>query len=97
MPFYNVKKIQILSLLETLPIIFMILGIVIGLLSFFLLPLGLITGFGFSVRKLLTYFTFVAFYTISTTVGSIVIVWLYNFIAARLNIGITVSLESKVD
>ncbi|MDR0800220.1 MAG: hypothetical protein LBN01_01640 [Endomicrobium sp.] len=97
MPLYDVRKIQILSILKILPIIFAILGIAIGLFSFFLLPMGLITGFGFSVRKLLTCFIFVVFYTISMTIVSVVIAWLYNFVAARLNSGITVSLESKAD
>jgi hypothetical protein len=99
---YNVKKIQLLSILKIFPIIFVILGTIVGLFSFFFLPFFLITfdlavSFSFTVKKLLLFFIFVVFYTLIMTAGSIVIAWIYNFVAEKLNGGVMISIESKTD
>jgi hypothetical protein len=94
MSLYDVKRVQIFSILKVLPLVFLILGCFIGLFTFFFFPTDLATGLSFSA-KLLSWAIFVVLYTIIMIVGVILVALLYNFVAARLNNGIILSLEHK--
>jgi hypothetical protein len=95
MSLYDVRKVQISSMLKVLFCVFVILGIVIGLFTFFLFPTELATGF--SIRaKFLSWFLFVVIYTVIMLITAVVAVWLYNLVAGKLlGHGIIVSLEPK--
>lgn len=94
MSLYNLKKVQVSSVLKILPVVFAIIGVVIGLFSFLFFPAGLASGLGFGAR-ILSWIVFVVLYTAIMSVGAMLFVWLYNFVAAKLNSGIVVSLEVK--
>ncbi|MDR3125017.1 MAG: hypothetical protein LBU10_04000 [Endomicrobium sp.] len=94
MSLYDVKKIQVSSVLKVLPIVFAILGATIGLFTFFFFPTDLAAGLGFGAR-LLSWAVFVVLYTVIMAVGAIIVVWLYNFVASKFNSSVVVSLEAK--
>jgi hypothetical protein len=94
MSLYDVKKIQVVSVLKVLPVVFAILGSLIGLVTFFFFPTDLATGFGFGA-KLLSWITFVMVYTVIMAILSLVVVWLYNFVASKLNSSVVIFLEPK--
>ncbi|MDR1122725.1 MAG: hypothetical protein LBL02_01695 [Endomicrobium sp.] len=94
MSFYDVKKVQVISVLKVLPTIFAVLGSLIGLIMFFFFPTDLVAKFGFGAR-LLSWAIFVVFYTTIMVVGALVVIWLYNFTTSKLNSSIVVSLEPK--
>ncbi|MDR2811789.1 MAG: hypothetical protein LBB06_01615 [Endomicrobium sp.] len=94
MSLYNVKKIQIASVLKVLPVFFAILGVLIGLVMFFLFPTDLTANLGFGV-KLLSWVIFVVLQTVIMAIGSLIVVWLYNFVVSTLNSSVVISLEPK--
>lgn len=94
MSLYNVKEVQVASLLKVLPVVFAILGSLIGLVPFFFSPTNLAAGLGFSA-KLLSWVIFVVLYTVIMVVVSLVVAWFYNFVASKLNTGVVISLEPK--
>jgi predicted Co/Zn/Cd cation transporter (cation efflux family) len=94
MSLYDVKKIQVASVLKVLPVVFAILGALIGLITFFFFPTDLAAGLGFGA-KLLSWVIFVVIYTVIMAVGALVVAWLYNFVTSKLNSSIVISLETK--
>jgi hypothetical protein len=94
MSLYDVKKVQLISVVKVFPIVFGILGAVIGIFTFFLFPTDLAAGLGFGPR-FLSWLIFVVLYTVIMSVGAIVVAWLYNFVANKMNTGIVISLEPK--
>ncbi|MDR0617418.1 MAG: hypothetical protein LBG23_01385 [Endomicrobium sp.] len=94
MSLYDVKKIQVSSVLKVLSIFFAILGAAIGLFTFFFFPTDLAAGLGFGAR-LLSWVVFVVIYTVIMAVGAIIVAWLYNFVASKFNSSFVVSLEGK--
>ncbi|MDR3256707.1 MAG: hypothetical protein LBT18_03560 [Endomicrobium sp.] len=94
MSLYDVKKVEISSILKVLPIVFVILGALIGVFTFFFVPTDLAAGLGFGA-KLLSCVIFIVLYTVIMVVGAIVVAWLYNFVTAKLNSGVVISLEPK--
>jgi hypothetical protein len=94
MTLYNVKKVQIASLLKVLPVVFSILGVLVGFIMFFFSPTDLVAGLGFWA-KLLSWVIFVVLYTIIMTIGTLVVSWIYNLIASKFNSSVIISLESK--
>jgi uncharacterized protein YacL len=94
MSLYDVKKVQVASVLKVLPVVFAILGALIGLVTFFIVPTNLTVGVGFCT-KLLSWVIFVVLYTIIMAVGSLVVTWLYNFVTSKLNSSVVISLETK--
>jgi hypothetical protein len=94
MSLYDVKKVQVASVLRVLPGVFAILGAFIGLVTFFFFPTDLAAGLGFGA-KLLSWVIFVVLYTVIMAVGALVVVWLYNFVSSKLNSGIAISLEPR--
>jgi small-conductance mechanosensitive channel len=94
MSLYDVKKVQVVSLLRVLPLVLVILGTLIGLFTFFFFPTDLAAGLGFGA-KLLSWIIFVVIYTVIMLVGLIIVAWVYNFVVKKLNCSVTISLEPK--
>ncbi|MDR0398558.1 MAG: hypothetical protein LBH33_01975 [Endomicrobium sp.] len=94
MSLYDVKKVQVVSVLKVLPVVFAILGALIGLVTFFFFPTDLAAGLGFGA-KLLSWVIFVVLYTVIMAIGALVVAWLYNFVASKLNSSVVISLEPK--
>jgi len=95
MSLYDVKKIQIMSVLKIFPIVFGILGIVIGIFTFFLAPNDAINALSFG-QKFAAYFIFIILYTLIMAIGALVVTFLYNVVVAKiLGSGVVISLEPK--
>jgi hypothetical protein len=94
MSLYDVKKVQVASVLKVLPVVFAILGALIGLFTFFFFPTDLAAGLGFGA-KLLSWVIFVVLYTVIMAIGTLVVAWLYNFVSTKLNSSVVISLEPK--
>jgi hypothetical protein len=90
---YEVKKINVGSLTKIVPIIFGIVGVVIGLFTFFLFPTEVAQGLAFGTR-LLSWLIFVVLYTIIMYVGLVVISLLYNWVSGKTG-GVVIALEEK--
>lgn len=74
---YLVKKIGLKWVLSTMSAIFVVVGVVIGLFTFFLFPTEAAVGLGFGA-KLLAFLIFVILYAIIMVLGILIIVVLYN-------------------
>jgi hypothetical protein len=95
MSLYNVKKIQVSSVLKVLPAIYAIFAALFSLFIVFFLQTGsLLAEFSFG-KKMLVWIALVVIYTVIGIISTIIIVWLYNFITSKLNNGIVISLEPK--
>ena len=95
MSMYDVKKVQIMSILKVFPIVFLILGAVIGIFTFFLTPTDLAAGLGFGAR-LLSWLIFVFLYAAIMSLGAIFVAFLYNIVVEKiLGSGIVIALEPK--
>ncbi|MCL1971559.1 MAG: hypothetical protein FWG57_01045 [Endomicrobia bacterium] len=94
MSLYDVKQVQLISVVKVFPIVFGILGAIIGIFTFFIFPTDLAAGLGFGAR-FLSWLIFVVLYTVIMAVGAIVVAWLYNFVANKMNTGVVISLEPK--
>ncbi|MDR1784828.1 MAG: hypothetical protein LBQ99_03775 [Endomicrobium sp.] len=90
MSLYNLKKIQISSVIRIFPIIFTLSGIILGAILF--LFNSFTTSLDFNVR-LLSSLSFTLIYTVFMTLSGIVILWVYNFVAEKLNCNIIISLD----
>ena len=77
MSMYEVKKINVGSIFKVVPVIFAILGIVIGLFTFFIFPTDVARDLTVGAR-LLSWLIFVALYTVIMAVGIAIVSWLYN-------------------
>lgn len=95
MSLYDVKKIQIVSIVKVFPIVFVILGAIIGIFTFFITPTELAAGLGAGAR-FLSWLIFVVLYALIMSIGAIVVAWLYNFVVEKfIGNGIVISLEPK--
>ncbi|MDR1086886.1 MAG: hypothetical protein LBL16_01345 [Endomicrobium sp.] len=103
---YDVKKVQVVSVLRVVSVVFAILGSLIGLFIFFLPTDDLAAVFGFGPTddlaavfgfgvKLLLWVMVVVFYTVIMVIEAIAVAWLYNFVATKLNCSLVISLEPK--
>ncbi|MBN1622166.1 MAG: hypothetical protein JW871_06205 [Endomicrobiales bacterium] len=90
---YELKKISVGSLFKIIPIVFAILGTIIGLFTFFLFPTDVARDLTIGAR-LLAWIIFVLLYTIIMVFGIIIISWLYNLVAGKMG-GVSVDLGSK--
>ena len=90
---YEVKKFNVASMLKLVPGIFSIVGVVIGLFTFFIFPTEVATGLGFGTR-LLSWLIFVVLYTVIMFLGIAVISLLYNWVSDKTG-GVVVTLEEK--
>ncbi|GMO65667.1 MAG: hypothetical protein Nk1A_3200 [Endomicrobiia bacterium] len=94
MSFYNIKKIQISSIVKVFPIIFTISGTILGAILF--LSNSLARNLDFNLRLLLlSSLSFSLIYIVFMTLSGIVVVCVYNFVAGKLSCNIVISLESK--
>ncbi len=90
---YAIKKIGVKWILTTMSSIFAIVGVVIGLFTFFLFPTEAAVGLGFGA-KVLAFLIFIILYTIIMVLGILIIVGLYNKLCNSLGT-ITFSVEAK--
>ncbi len=90
---YMVKKIGIKWVLSTMSAIFVVVGVVIGLFTFFLFPTEAAVGLGFGA-KLLAFLIFVILYTIIMVLGILIIVALYNKLSPQFG-AMTLFVDAK--
>jgi uncharacterized BrkB/YihY/UPF0761 family membrane protein len=90
---YEVKKIGVKWILSTMSAIFVVVGIVIGIFTFFLFPTEAAVGLGFGA-KVLAFLIFVVLYTIIMVLGILIIVALYNKLSPQFG-AITLFVETK--
>ena len=90
---YEVKNISVISLLKTFPIVFAILGVVIGIFTFFVFPTEIAQNLSVGAR-LLSWLIFIVLYTLIMVVGIVLISWLYNLVVGKFG-GVVISLETK--
>ncbi|MDR1401221.1 MAG: hypothetical protein LBI98_02825 [Endomicrobium sp.] len=92
---FKIKKIQIFSILKVFPIIFTISGAMLGTILF-LFNNSLATNLDFNFNaKLLLFLSFVLIYVVFMTLSSVVVTWIYNFVAGKLNCNVVIFLESE--
>jgi hypothetical protein len=92
---YEIKKINVMSTLKSLPVIFLIAGVVIGVITFFIFPSELATSLNFG-QKLLSWLIFVVLYTFIMSVGIAVLALLYNWVVSSFKMGgVSFTLENK--
>jgi hypothetical protein len=89
----KIKKIGVKWILSTVSVISAIVGVVIGIFTFFVFPNAAAVGLDFGA-KLLAWIIFVVLYTLIMTVGILVVVWLYNILSPSLGC-ITLNVENE--
>ncbi|MBQ3943184.1 MAG: hypothetical protein II669_02575 [Elusimicrobia bacterium] len=92
---YEVKKVGIASVVKNFPIVFAILGALIGIFTFFIFPTDLAANLGFGAR-LLSWLIFIVLYTVIMSVGVIVVAWIYNFITGKVG-GAVIELDQTAE
>ncbi len=92
---YEVKSVGVVSLIRNFPIVFALLGALIGIFTFFIFPTDLAANLGFGAR-LLSWCIFIILYTAIMSIGVIVVAWIYNFVVSKTK-GVIVSLEQSED
>jgi hypothetical protein len=93
MAVYEVKKVNAMSLVKNFPIVFGILGAVIGIFTFFLFPTEIAQNLSFGAR-LLSWLIFVVLYTLIMVVGLMLVSFLYNWVVGKVG-GVSLELEAK--
>ncbi len=77
MAVFELKKIGLLSLAKSLPIVFAILGVSIGIFSFFIFPVDFAINFTTNT-KFLSLIIFTIFYAVFMEAGILIVAMLYN-------------------
>ena len=90
---YELKKFNVASMLKLLPAIFSIVGVVIGIFTFFIFPTEVAAGLGTGTR-LISWLIFVVLYTVIMFLGIAVMALLYNWVSDKTG-GLVVTLEEK--
>ena len=90
---YEVKNIAVKSLVKNVPVVFAILGAVIGLFTFFLFPTEIAKDLAFGA-KFLSWLIFVVLYTLIMFVGIVLISWLYNWVVGKMG-GVVINIEQR--
>ena len=93
---YEVKSVSVVSLIRNFPIVFALLGALIGIFTFFIFPTDLAANLGFGA-KLLSWFIFIILYTFIMSIGIVVVAWIYNFVVGRIGKGAVLNLEQSED
>ncbi len=93
---YEVKSVGVVSLIKNFPIVFALLGALIGIFTFFVFPTDLAANLGFGAR-LLSWCIFIVLYTAIMSVGVVVIAFIYNFVVGKVGKGAVISLEQTED
>ncbi len=89
---YEIKGVVVSSLFKNFPVVFALLGALIGIFTFFIFPTELAANLGFGA-KLLSWLIFIVLYTLIMAVGVIAVAWIYNFIVAKIGKGAVLELE----
>ena len=89
---YEIKGVVVSSLFKNFPVVFALLGALIGIFTFFIFPTELAGNLGFGA-KLLSWLIFIVLYTLIMSVGVIAVAWLYNFIVVKIGKGAVLELE----
>ena len=90
----EVKSVSVVSLVKNFPIVFALLGALIGIFTFFLFPTELASNLGFGAR-ILSWLIFIVLYTAIMSIGVIVLAWIYNFVVGKIGKGVVIDLESE--
>jgi hypothetical protein len=91
---YEINKIEVSSLVKSFPIVFALLGALIGIFTFFIFPTELAANLGFGAR-ILSWLIFIVLYTAIMSVGLIVVSIIFNFVVSKLGKGIVINLEQS--
>ena len=87
---YEIKSVGIGSIVKCVPLVFLIIGVLVGLLTFLIFPNPQARGMGFFPR-LLSGFFFAILYTVIVSIGIVILAGIYNSIAKRIH-GIEINL-----
>lgn len=90
---FEVKSISVKSLFKNIPIVFAILGIVIGIFTFFIFPTEIASGLNAGAR-ILSWLIFVILYTLIMFVGIMLIAALYNWVVSKAG-GVIINIDQK--
>jgi hypothetical protein len=90
---YEVKNIAVKSLFKNVPIVFAILGLVIGIFTFFLFPTDIAQNLSVGAR-LLSWLIFVVLYTLIMVAGIVLVSFLYNWVVGKVG-GVVIDIEQK--
>ena len=90
----EVKSVSVVSLVKNFPIVFALLGALIGIFTFFIFPTELAANLGFGAR-ILSWLIFIVLYTAIMSIGVIVVAWIYNFVVGKIGKGVVIDLESE--
>ena len=92
---YEVKSFSVVSLIKNFPIVFALLGALIGIFTFFIFPTELAANLGFGAR-ILSWLIFIVLYTAIMSIGVVVVVaGIYNFVVGKIGKGAVVELEQS--
>ena len=91
---YEIKSVSVVSLVKNFPIVFALLGALIGIFTFFIFPTELASNLGFGAR-ILSWLIFIVLYTVIMSLGIVVLSWIYNFVVGRIGKGVTINLEQS--
>jgi hypothetical protein len=91
---YEINKIEVSSLVKSFPIVFALLGALIGIFTFFIFPTELAANLGFGAR-ILSWLIFIVLYTAIMSIGLIVVAALFNFVSGKLGKGIVINLAQS--
>ena len=91
---YEIKSVSVVSLVKNFPIVFALLGALIGIFTFFIFPTELASNLGFGARTL-SWLIFIVLYTVIMSIGIVVLSWIYNFVVGRIGKGVAINLEQS--
>ncbi|HBU69884.1 MAG TPA: hypothetical protein DEE98_05815 [Elusimicrobia bacterium] len=91
MAVYQLKKVVLGSLVKSLPVVFVVVGALIGLFTFFIFPTEVARNLTIGAR-FLSWLIFVVLYAILMVAGVFVISFLYNWIAGVMG-GVKAEIE----
>jgi len=90
----EVKSVSVVSLFKNFPIVFALLGALIGIFTFFIFPTELAANLGFGAR-ILSWLIFIVLYTAIMSIGVLVLAWIYNFVVGKIGKGVVIDLEPE--
>ena len=91
---YEIKSVSVVSLVKNFPIVFALLGALIGIFTFFIFPTELASNLGFGAR-ILSWLIIIVLYTVIMSLGIVVLSWIYNFVVGRIGKGVAINLEQS--
>ncbi|MFH1367586.1 MAG: hypothetical protein ABII64_00530 [Elusimicrobiota bacterium] len=85
------KRIELISVVKTMSFVMAVVGIVVGIIVFFITPNELARNLSLGTR-LLSWLVFVAFYALLTVAGLVFIAFVYNHVS-KITGGLVIDLE----